>query len=314
MKPAGILALLVLAAALAPPASLLAAPAAGGTQPAGPAPATVVRLVTLKNGMQLLLAPDSSATATDVAVWYRAGTKHEHAGITGISHLFEHMMFDGSAHYGPQEHSRLVQAEGGTANAYTAPDYACYYETIPPAALELVFRLEADRIASLKLGSGALDAEKRMVREEKRWRADSGPAGRALQRLYRLAWATHPYRWPLVGLDEDLDHITLADCQQYFEDHYAPNNALVTVVGDFDPELALKAAQRWLEPLTRRRVMDDAPALEPTQTGERRRSEPSELPFAQLVVGWKTPGRPDPDAAELGLLAHLLVGGPDSRL
>jgi len=293
-----------------------------GASPAGPATAggrdvvasPDVQLVTLRNGMRLLLAPDSSATAVDIAVWYRAGTVHERAGITGISHLFEHMMFRGSAHFGPQEHSRLIQAEGGTANAYTTPDYACYHQTVPAGALELVFRLEADRIGSLKLTPENLEAEKRIVREETRWRAELGAGGRTVQRLYALAYASHPYGWPVTGLEQDLERITLADCQAYFDDHYAPNNATVTVVGAFDAGVALRAAKRWLEPLKRRRVSAELPPPEPAQTAERRAVASLDLPVPLLAAGWRVPGRPEPDDAALGLMLRILVSGPASRL
>jgi predicted Zn-dependent peptidase len=312
MKPSGLLVLLVTAAALAPASR---APAAGPA-PAVPAvaPAADVRLVTLKNGMRLLLAPDTAANAVDVAVWYRAGTVHERAGITGISHLFEHLMFSGSEHYGPQEHNRLVQAEGGLANAYTSPDYACYYQTIPPSALELVLKLEADRIGSLKLTDAALEAEKRVVREEKRWRAEALPLGSALEGLGRLAWPAHPYRWPVLGLDEDLARISLADCQAYYLDHYAPNNATMTIVGRFDPDQALQAAKRWLEPLKRRRVASDAAPAEPAQKTGQRAFERTDVPLGVVLAGWKAPGHADPDSPALGLLSRILTGGPASRL
>lgn len=313
MRQAGLIVLLAFAPACASAAALAASqPAEGGTLTQ--ALVADVRLVTLENGMQLLLAPDSTAAAVDVAVWFRAGTAYERAGTTGISHLFEHLMFRGSEHYGVEEHSRLVAAEGGSANAYTAPDYACYYETIPPAALELVFRLEADRIASLRLTAESVAAEKRVVREEKRWRAEFGPAARVLQRLNRLAWTVHPYRWPIIGLDEDLERITLADCRRYFTDHYAPNNALVTVVGGFGPDEALDAAKRWLEPLKRRHVSSAAPPAEPAQKTERRAVERMDVPLPMLVVGWKVPGRGDPDTPALALLARILAMGPASRL
>ncbi len=296
---------------------LLTAPLAVGADralAAAPAEAAGVQVVTLRNGLRLVLAPDTAATAVDVAVWYRAGTVHERAGITGISHLFEHLMFRGSEHYGPQEHSRLVQAEGGSVNAYTTPDFACYYQTVPAGALELVFRLEADRIASLKLTAEGLEAEKRVVREEKRWRSEVGPGGRLVQRLYALTFPSHPYRWPVTGLDEDLDRITLADCQSYFDDHYAPNNATVTVVGAFDPGTALAAARRWLEPLKRRRVSGGAPAPEPAQKAERRATATLDLPVPVLLAGWRVGGRPNPDDAALAVLLRVLVSGPEARL
>jgi predicted Zn-dependent peptidase len=270
--------------------------------------------VTLKNGMRLLLAPDSTATAVDVAVWYQAGPVHERPGITGVSHLLEHLMFRGSEHYGPQEHSRRVQEEGGASNAYTAPDYACYYQTVPRAAIDLVLQLEADRIGALRLTAAGLEGEKRVLREERRWNAESAPRSSALEALGALAWTKHPYRWPVSGLAEDLDRITLADCQAYFRSHYAPNNALVTIVGDFDPQQALQSATRWLQPLGRRDVPKDVPTPEPPQQAERRASERANVPLPMLAMGWKTPGRPDPDAPALRLLSQIIATGPSSRL
>jgi zinc protease len=312
MKLSGLFALLVSAAVLAPASRALAtAPA-----PAAPAvaPAADVRLVTLKNGVRLLLAPDPAAVAVDVAVWYRAGTVHERAGLSGISHLFERLMFDGSEHYGPQEHSRLVQAEGGSASAYTTPDYACYYQTVPPGALELVLKLEADRIGSLQLTAAALETEKRVVREEKRRRAEASPIGSAFEDLGRLVWPDHPYRWPVIGLDEDLARISLADCQAYYLDHFAPNNATVTIVGRFDPGQALQIAKRWLEPIKRRRVANDATPAVPAQKAGRRAFERLDVPFGLVLAGWTAPGHADPDSPALGLLSRILTGGPASRL
>ena len=312
MKPSGLFVLLVTAAALVPASwALAAAPA-----PVAPAvaPAADVRLVTLKNGMQLLLAPDPTAVAVDVAVWYRAGTVHERAGISGISQLFAHLMFAGSERYGPQEHSRLVQAEGGSASAYTTSDYACTYQTIPSGALELVLKLEADRIGSLKLTAAALETAKRVAREEERRRAEASLIGNAFERLGRLAWPAHPYGRPVLGLDEDLARISLADCQAYYLDHYAPNNATVTIVGRFDPDQALQAAKRWLEPIKRRRVANDAARVEPEQKTARRAFERMEVPLGVVLAGWRAPGHADPDSPALSLLSRILTGGPASRL
>ena len=312
MKPSGLLLLLVTAAALVPPSRALAA----APVPAVPAvaPAADVRLVTLKNGMRLLLAPDSTAVAVDVAVWYRAGTVHEREGISGISQLFEHLLFAGSGTYGPQEHDRLVQAEGGSAGAYTTSDYSCTYQTVPSGALELVLKLEADRIGSLRLTADALEAGKRMVREERRRRAGASLSGSAFEALARLAWPAHPYRWPIFGLDEDLTRISLADCQAFYLDHYAPNNATMTIVGRFDPDQALRMAKRWLEPLKRRRVADDAARAEPVQRTARRAFERMDVPLGMVLVGWKVPGHADPDSPALSLLSRILTGGPASRL
>lgn len=273
-----------------------------------------VREVTLRNGLRLLLAPDTSATALDVAVWYDAGTTQEHPGRTGISHLFEHLMFGGSAHHGPREHNRLLQAEGGTANAYTTPDLTCFYETMPREALGLAFELEADRMASLTLTAQTLEAERRVVREEKRWRTRGNPVGLALQRLQALAYVAHPYRWPVVGLDEDLERITLEDCKDYYRTHYAPNNALITVVGDFDPDEALALARRTLETVPRRKSAPARPPVEPVQTSERRAWERADVLSPLLLAGWRTPPDADPDTPAFELIAYVLGTGPVSRL
>jgi zinc protease len=312
MKRSGLFVLLVTAAALTPASRALAA----APVPVVPAVAPVadVRLVTLKNGMRLLLAPDSTAAAVDVAVWYRAGTVHERVGLSGISRLFEQLMFAGSERYGPQEHSRLVQAEGGSAGAHTTSDYACFYQTIPSGALELVLKLEADRIGSLKLTDAALEAGKRVVRAEKRRRAGASPIGSLFEGLGRLAWPDHPYRWPVFGLDEDLVRISLADCQAFYLNHYAPNNATVTIVGRFDPDQALQLAKRWLEPLKRRQVANDAARIEPAQKTGRRAFERREVPTGVVLVGWKGPGHADPDSPALSLLSRILTGGPSARL
>lgn len=312
MKPSGLFVLLLAAVALAPASRALAA--APPVAVPAVAPATDVRLVTLKNGMQLLLAPDSTAVAVDVAVWYRTGTVHERAGISGISRLFEYLMFAGSERYGPQEHRLLVQAEGGSAGAYTTSDHACYYQTIPPGALDLVMKLEADRIGSLKLTADALETAKLAAREEKRRRAGTSFLVNPFEGLARLAWPAHPYRWPVIGLDEDLARISLADCQAYYLDHYAPNNATVTIVGRFDPDQALQAAKRWLEPLKRRRVANDAARAEPMQKAARRAFEPMEVPLGVVLAGWSGPGHADPDSPALSLLSRLLTGGPAARL
>ncbi len=304
---------------------LMIAPMCATAAPRGPARSadegTLVRalagdarLVTLKNGMQILLAPDSTTAAVDVSVWYRAGIAHERPGITGISRLFEHLMFRGSAHYAFQEHSRLVAAEGGSANAYTAPDYVCYYETVPASALELTFRLEADRMASPALTAEGVEAEKRVALEENRWRRGADPTAAALRGLDSLAWAGEPYGWPVTGLDQDLSRITLADCQRFFAERFAPNNALVVVAGDFDPDRALQEARRSFEALRRRPLAKDSPPVVAARGGERRAFARADQPLPILAVGWKIPGRRDPDAPALALLARVLAAGPSARL
>jgi zinc protease len=318
MKPAGRIPLFALVLALASAsgvATAARAPEAPGPGPARSAgtPVAAARLVTLRNGMQLLLAPDPAATAVDVAVWTRAGATQERAGLEGISRLFERLMSGGAGDLGPQEHNRLIAAAGGQAGAYSTSDLSCYYETVPPGSLELALQLEADRIASLRLSAGTLGEAARASSEEARRQSESQPWGRALQAFYRLAWEKHPYGRLAVDPAADPGRISLADCQSHHEAGFAPNGLLMTITGRFDPEQALQAARRSLEPLPRRRGLPAAPAV-PAQKAARRGWERLDVPLDLVVAGWKVPGHAAAETPALALLSRILAGGPTLRL
>src|SRR5262245_56139720 len=202
---------------------------------------------TLKNGLKLVLAPDPQATAIDVAGWYDAGSRHDRAGKTGLAHLFEHLMFRGSSRFAEGEHMRLIRAEGGSSGAFATPDFLCFYETLPPDAMDLAFRLEADRMTGLSLSQAGLDAERRNVAGERARRARV--LSRGLERLYRMAYSTSPYRRPIYGEPADLPKLTLGDAQEFYRQHLGPSNAVVTVAGRFDPRQALASARKAFEPL-----------------------------------------------------------------
>lgn len=289
-------------------ASALALPCVASAQI--PAP----RLVPLNNGLTLLLAPDTSASAVDVAVWYRCGSASERAGQTGISHLFEHMLFRGSAHVAPSEHVRRIQAVGGTANALTTADYTCTWETLPASALPLAFELEADRIGALTLTPANLSAEKRVLAEERRSRS-GGLVAIGLEQLYTVAYPNHPYRWPVMGLDGDLEHVTLADCQAWYRTHYGPEQTIVSVVGRFDPDEAVRLAQRWLEPIAPRGPVRHEPFAPAAPAALAARAvRHADVPVPVLAVGWRGPGNAAPDALPLALLSRMAAGRAESPL
>lgn len=272
------------------------------------------RELTLRNGLRVVLAPDSQATAVDVGVWYAAGIRYERAGATGITHLFERLMFRGSSRVAPGEHARRIQAEGGSVNTFTTADVSCLFETVPREAVELALELEADRMGSLLLTREKLDAERAALREERRTSPDSRGAGRALQQLYATVFAGHPYRWPLSGAEGDLDRITLKDCQDYYRERYGPGQALLTVVGDFDPDEALRAVRAHFERLPRRGGTAPRAGKYPPQTAERRARYTADLPVPLLLVGWRTPPAADRDTPALLLLSRALAGGESARL
>src|ERR671936_1087713 len=198
----------------------------------------------LPNGLQIRLLPDRSLPIATLYSFFRVGSRNERPGITGISHLFEHMMFNGSRKYGPKEFDRRLEASGGTSNAYTSNDRTAYYEDFASDALPLVLDLEADRMAALLIDDESLAREREVVKEERRFRTDNDIDGMMEEALGALAFLAHPYRWPVIGWMSDIDRITRPDCERYFRTYYAPNNCTLVLVGDFDGDEALARIER----------------------------------------------------------------------
>lgn len=274
----------------------------------------VVRSEKLKNGLRVLLAPDTLAPSVDVAVWYRAGTRYEPSGMSGITHLMERWMFRGSPHYKAGEHRRIVQAEGGVASTFTTSDASCFFDTVPADALDLALKLEADRMGSLKLTAEEFERQRKIAREERGQLARSGAMGVGLRLLYATAFPGHPYGWPIAGLEGDLDHLTLAACEAYQRAQYTPDNAVLVLSGRFDDTQAMALVRRHfgsVPPPTS--PAKKPPALAP-QVGEQRAVQPIEGQVPVLLVGWRGPGGADPSAAALDVLAHLMAGGARSKL
>src|SRR2546422_7432992 len=192
----------------------------------------------LPNGFRLVLAEDHLAPVVAVNIWYNVGSKNEVPGKTGFAHLFEHVMFQGSAHVGKAEHIALVQAAGGTMNGTTWLDRTNYFETLPSHQLELALWLEADRMGTLldALSQENLDNQREVVKNEKRWSYDNRPYGSlAGKKLGHLFPPEHPYHHTMIGSMEDLDAASVEDVSDFFRTYYAPNNAVLSVVGDADP-------------------------------------------------------------------------------
>ena len=268
--------------------------------------------VTLKNGLRLVLAPDPRATAVDVAVWYDAGSRYDRPGKTGVAHLFEHLMFRGSAKFGPGEHGRRVRAEGGSSGAFATPDLTAFYQTLPPDALELAFQLESDRMATLQLTPAALELERSQLASERARRAS--PMGTGLDLIYARAWEGHPYARSLFGSDADVARLTIQDFRDFYRARFGPDRALVTVVGRFDADQAVSLAHRYfdlLKPTGSR--SETLPAPKPLAS-ERRATATSSASLRILMVGWRVPPRTDPDWPVFNLLGPLLTRAHDAPL
>jgi len=273
-----------------------------------------VKTHTLSNGLRVRVLPDASAPTVSYYTFFQVGSRNERLGTTGISHLFEHMMFNGAAKYGPKEFDRVLESRGGHSNAYTSNDVTAYYEDFASDALETVIDLEADRMRSLRLTSESLEQEREVVKEERRLRTENSIFGLMEEQLEALVFLAHPYRWPVIGWMDDIERITREDCEAFFRTYYAPNNAAVYAVGDVDPDRALALVERQYGDIPAGPRPGPVPLGEPPQRGERRAtvSYPAQAPA--LLVGWRGPAARSPDSAALDVLQVCLAVGESSRL
>ncbi|MCU0506176.1 MAG: insulinase family protein [Chloroflexi bacterium] len=273
----------------------------------------------LANGLRCIYAPDALAPVVAVNVWYGVGSKHEVPGRTGFAHLFEHVMFQGSAHVGKAEHISLVQAAGGTMNGTTWLDRTNYFETLPSHRLDLALWLEADRMATLldALNQENLDNQRDVVKNEKRSSYDNQPYGLWSHKLQaHLFPPEHPYHHPTIGSMEDLDAASIEDVAAFFRTYYAPNNAVLSVVGDFDPAEARAAVERYFGPIASAPPAPPLPdmGLPLSLGGEVREVVEDRVPLTRIYVGFRAPVFGDPRLRALEIGGQILAGGKGSRL
>ena len=273
----------------------------------------------LPNGLRLIIAEDHLAPVAGVNVWYDVGSKHETPGKTGFAHLFEHVMFQGSRNVAKAEHIALVQAAGGTMNGTTWLDRTNYFETVPSHQLELAIWLEADRMGTLldALSQENLDNQREVVKNEKRWSYDNRPYGSWSEKLQaHLYPPEHPYHHPTIGSMEDLDAASLEDVQGFFRTWYAPNNAVLSVVGDVEPDQVREWVNRYFGGIPANPSFPSLPdlSLPPTLGGERRETVPDKVPLPRVYVGFRAPPFGDPRLDALDVASQILAGGKGSRL
>jgi zinc protease len=300
----------LVAAALA-----LAAPAAPRAQSLRP-PKLDIAQFTLPNGLAVVALEDHSAPIVNVQVWYHVGSKDERAGRTGFAHLFEHLMFKGSAHVKPQEHAQRVSDVGGVINAGTNFDYTFYWQTVPSTALDQVLWLEADRMGSLNVDEANLKSERDVVEEELRLRIENPPYGKLAPLVFATAFQKHSYHWLPIGSKADLDAATLEDVKAFHSTYYVPNNATLVVVGDFKTADLKKSVATYFGGIPRGEGAIPRPAEpEPPQTAERRVTDyDSKTPLPAVILAYHVPGMGDPDNYALDIASQILSAGQSSRL
>ncbi len=278
-------------------------------------PRIPIEQFTLANGLRVVLSEDHSAPVVSVAVYYDVGSRNERVGRTGFAHLFEHMMFQGSENVPKAAHFQYIFNAGGTMNGTTSSERTNYFETLPANQLPLALWLESDRMRSLKVTQENLDNQRDAVKEEKRLNYDNRPYSNAFLRLNEMVYQNPANAHSTIGSMEDLDAATIDDIREFFRIYYAPNNAVLTLVGDFDPEEARVLIEKYFATIPRQPAPSSVDVGEPVEVAARRelyRDRFAQLPA--LMIGWKAPARRHEDIYALSLASDLLVEGDSSRL
>jgi zinc protease len=269
---------------------------------------------TLDNGFKLILLEDHKAPVAVVQVWYRVGSRNEMPGLTGLSHMLEHMMFKGTKEHGAEEYSRIISRNGGNENAFTADDATTYFATLASDRIGVEVELEADRMRNLVLNDASFEPERKVVMEERRLRIDDNPIAFMLESLDAATFLEHPYRQPTIGWATDIAGWKLTDVQAHYDRYYQPNNSFLVAVGDFDAQQLgdLAAARFGVYP----RAEDPPPvrAKEQEARGPKRVSveKPAKLPF--VATSYLAPNLHHPDSPALEMLQGVLSSGKSSRL
>jgi zinc protease len=272
----------------------------------------------LDNGMKVLVKPDQRAPVVVQQVWYKVGSSYEYGGVTGISHVLEHMMFKGTHKHPDGSFSATIAEQGGRENAFTGRDYTAYFQRLAADRLEVAMRMEADRMRNLRLPPEEFVKELEVVKEERRLRTDDNPTSLTYEQFSAVAYLNSPYSDPVIGWMEDLDSLTIEDVRAWYDKWYAPNNAVLIVVGDVEPERVLELAKRYYGPIEPAEVPEVKPRREVPQAGKRTVvvKAPAENPY--LLIGYKAPVVVTAEQAwepyALEVLAAVLDGGSSARL
>jgi predicted Zn-dependent peptidase len=274
-----------------------------------------VKSFTLPNGMKFIVLESHAIPNANMYTFWKVGSRNEAPGITGLSHFFEHMMFNGSRQYGPKMFDRTMEAKGGSNNASTSNDLTIYKDWFPASSIETVFKLEADRIAHLSIDPKMVASERGVVLSERSTGLENSNVRLLMQEINGVAFQAHPYSWPVIGHESDIKAWTQKDLEDYFKVYYSPNNAVVVIVGDVMAADVQKLATRYFGAIPKRAMPPAVRTLEPEQKGERRLFVAKESASApNLMVAWKVPPANDPDYYALEVLQSILAEGKTARL
>jgi zinc protease len=284
----------------------------GKSEPARPGAGIEAR--TLKNGLKVIVWPDQDIPNVALFNFFRVGSRNERPGITGLSHFFEHMMFNGAKKYGPGQFDAVMEAAGGSNNATTSEDITTYMDWFPSSALETIFDLEGDRLAHLSFDPKIIESERGVVYSERRSSVDNDNMGALMEQVQATAFVAHPYQVPVIGWPSDIESWRMEDLQRFFQTYYAPNNATLVVVGAVTPAEVFALAEKHLGPFPSQPPPEPVRTKEPEQQGEKRVRVRRMAQAPLLQVAYHGVDAKDPDLPALELLLNILADGDSSRL
>jgi zinc protease len=286
-----------------------------GTATATPLPGMdEVRMRTMDNGMEVLIWPDHDIPNATLYFFVKAGGRNEYPGITGLSHFFEHMMFNGTTTLAPGEFDRVMEAAGGANNAYTTNDLTVYTDWFPVTAMPVIMDIESDRLANLAFDPEVVESERGVVYSERRLRVDDSNIGFLLEQAQATAYVAHPYQFPVIGWPSDIENWTMDDLQSFFTTYYAPNNLVMVITGDVDPEQTFEDLEDWFGDIPAQEPPEPVTTVEPVQTGERRVSVDRDSQTGVVLIGFHVVEEAHGDTPALELLDEILSSGESSRL
>ncbi len=273
-----------------------------------------VKSFILKNGMKFLVVEDNSIPNANMYLFYKVGSRNEYQGITGLSHFFEHMMFNGAKKYGPKMFDQTMEFNGGANNAYTREDVTVYTNWFPSSATEIIFDLEGDRISSLSIDPKIVESERGVVLSERSTGLENSPWQLLFQTAQGVAFLEHPYHWPVIGYEDDMKNWKQEDLERYFKMYYAPNNCVTVISGNVKFDEIKKLAEKYIEPIPAQPEPPKINIVEPPQTGERRVMMQKDVATPYLGIAWHVPNAKHDDYYALTILGDILASGRSSRL
>ena len=274
-----------------------------------------VKTIKLKNGMTIIVLEDHSIPNANMYLFWKVGSRNEYPGITGLSHFFEHMMFNGAKKFGPKQFDRVMEAKGGANNAYTTENVTVYTDWFPSNSLATIFELEADRIEHLSIDKKMVESERGVVTSERSTGLENSNFRVLLAEVKGAAFRAHPYGWPVVGHQSDIDNWSMQDLKDYHRTYYAPNNAFVVIAGDVTVDEVTKLAKQYFEPIPAQKPPRKVHTIEPEQKGERRvYTQKTSVTSPNLLMAFHVPATKHKDHYPLKMLSSILGDGKSSRL